>query len=59
MLSVSFLKYGDVCGECDGVEVAKRRQRDVCGIAEEERDTFGGGEDAHFFFFFPLASDSQ
>ncbi|MCH6569669.1 MAG: hypothetical protein IH794_06145, partial [Acidobacteria bacterium] len=36
-LSASFHKYGDVCGERDGVEFAKRRRRDVCGIAEEER----------------------
>ena len=29
LLSVSFHKYGDVCGERDGVEFAKRRRRDV------------------------------
>ncbi|MFB3061504.1 MAG: hypothetical protein ACE10C_09070 [Candidatus Binatia bacterium] len=36
-LSVSFHKYGDVCGERDGVEFAKRRRRDVSDIVEEER----------------------
>ncbi len=29
MLSVSLHKYGNVCGERDGVEFAKRRRRDV------------------------------
>ncbi|MCH8017931.1 MAG: hypothetical protein IH917_15055 [Acidobacteria bacterium] len=36
-LIVSFHKYGDVCGERDGVEFAKRRRRDVNDIVEEER----------------------
>jgi len=36
-LSASFHKYGNVCGERDGVEFAKRRRRDVVCIAEEER----------------------
>ncbi len=36
-LSASFHKYGDVCGECDGVEFAKRRRHDVLCIGEEER----------------------
>ena len=36
-LSASFHKYGDVCGERDGVEFAKRRRRDVSDIVEEER----------------------
>ena len=36
-LSVSFHKYGDVCGERDGVEFAKRRRRDVSDIVEEKR----------------------
>ncbi|MFB3142337.1 MAG: hypothetical protein ACE1Z2_05955, partial [Acidobacteriota bacterium] len=35
--SVSLHKYGDVCGERDGFEFAKRRRRDVVCIAEEER----------------------
>ncbi len=36
-LSVSFHKYGDVCGGRDGVEFAKRRRRDVSDIVEEKR----------------------
>ncbi len=35
-LSASFHKYGDVCGERDGVEFAKRRRRDVSDIVEKE-----------------------
>jgi hypothetical protein len=34
--SVSLHKYGDVCGERDGVKFAKRRRRDVSDIVEEE-----------------------
>ncbi len=30
LASASFHKYGNVCGERDGVEFAKRRRRDVC-----------------------------
>jgi len=29
-ISASFHKYGDVCGERDGIEFAKQRRRDVC-----------------------------
>jgi len=29
-VSASFHKYGDVCGERDGIEFAKQRRRDVC-----------------------------
>jgi len=36
-LSVPLHKYGDVCGERDGVEFTKRRRRDVSDIVEEER----------------------
>ena len=35
--SASFHRYGAVCGERDGVEFAKQRQRDVSDIVEEER----------------------
>jgi len=35
--SASLHRYGDACGECDGVEFAKRRRRDVSDIVEEER----------------------
>jgi len=36
-ISVSSQEYHDVCGERDGVELAKRRRLDVSDIVEEER----------------------
>jgi len=37
LLSASFHKYGDVCGERDGVEFAKRRKRRPESVEEADR----------------------